>query len=115
VFRDGDLQNNSIVANVGFDQLLAPFATMAFDVLSDWQIGTSKLTIPPPVQYIAPYPHQVFPTNIPSQRDDLMNASLGFQFTTHRGILFVANALVPLRTSGLQPTIVWTGGIAYNF
>src|SRR5204863_3736090 len=34
-FRDGDLQNNSVLATLGFDQLLAPFATLAFDVLSD--------------------------------------------------------------------------------
>jgi hypothetical protein len=114
-FRDGDLQNNSVLADVGFDQLLAPFATMAFDVLSDWQIGDSKLVVPGPVQYVAPYPHQVIPTNIPSQRDDLMSASLGFKFKTQRGILLVTNALVPLRNSGLQPSVVWTGGVEYNF
>jgi hypothetical protein len=115
VFRDGTLQNNSVVATLGFDQLLAPFATMAFDVLSDWQIGDSKLVVPGPVQYIAPYPHQVIPTNIPGQRDDLMAASLGFKFATQRGILLVTNALIPLRNSGLQPNVVWTGGIEYNF
>jgi hypothetical protein len=115
VFRDGTLQNNSVVATLGFDQLLAPFATMAFDVLSDWQIGDSKLVVPGPVQYIAPYPHQVIPTNIPGQGDDLMAASLGFKFATQRGILLVTNALIPLRNSGLQPNVVWTGGIEYNF
>lgn len=114
-FRDGDLQNNSILVNLGFDQLIAPFATMAFDLLSDWQIGDSKLVIPPPVQYTAPYPHQQAVTNIPAQRDDLMSAALGFKFTTQRGILLIANALVPLRNSGLQPNVVWTGGIEYNF
>jgi len=114
-FRDGDLQNNSIIATVGFDQLIAPFATMAFDVLSDWQIGDSKLVVPGPVHYVSPYPHQVIPTNIPSQRDDLMSASLGFKFTTQRGILLVTNALIPLRNSGLQASAVWTGGIEYNF
>src|SRR5207244_1934683 len=75
-FRDGDLQNDAVIATLGFDQLLAPFATLAFDVLSDWQIGDSKLIVPGPVQYVSPYPHQVIPTNIPSQRDDLMSASL---------------------------------------
>src|SRR5256886_17202152 len=98
-FRDGDLQNNSVIATLGFDQLLAPFATVAFAVLSDGQIGDSKLIVPGPVQYVSPYPHQVIPTNIPSQRDDLMSASLGFKFTTQRGILIVTNALIPLRNS----------------
>ena len=44
-----------------------------------------------------------------------MSASLGFKFTTQRGILLVANALIPLRNSGLQASAVWTGGIEYNF
>lgn len=114
-FRDGDFQNNSIVANLGFDQLIAPFATMAVDVLSDWQLGDSKLLIPPPVQYVAPYPHQQVVSNIPNQRDNLMSATLGWKFTTHRGIQLVTDALVPLRNSGLQPSVVWTGGIEYNF
>jgi hypothetical protein len=57
----------------------------------------------------------VIPTNIPGQRDDLMAASLGFKFATQRGILLVTNALIPLRNSGLQPNVVWTGGIEYNF
>jgi hypothetical protein len=44
-----------------------------------------------------------------------MAASLGFKFATQRGILLVTNALIPLRNSGLQPNVVWTGGIEYNF
>ena len=41
--------------------------------------------------------------------------SVGFKFQTPRGILLVTNALFPLRNSGLQPAVVWTGGLEYNF
>jgi len=115
VFRDGDLQTNSVIANLGFDQLVAPRITMGFDLLSDWQIGASKLVIPPPVQYQAPYPHQQIVSNIPNQHDNFASASVGFKFTTQRGIVVVTNALFPLRNSGLQPSVVWSGGLEYAF
>jgi hypothetical protein len=115
VFRDAKLSNSSIVATGGFDNSLAPWATMAFDLLSEWQLGASKFKIPGPVEYQAPYAHEVMPTNIPAQRDDFLSASVGFKFLTHRGILLVTNALFPLRNAGLQPSVVWTGGLEYNF
>jgi hypothetical protein len=115
VLRDGDLQNNSILANIGFDQLVAPRITMGFDLLSDWQVGASKLVVPPPVQYQAPYPHQQIVSNIPNQKDNYASASVGFKFTTQRGIVIVTNALFPLRNSGLQPSVVWSGGLEYSF
>jgi len=115
VFRDATLANNSIVATGGFDNSLSPWATMAFDLISEWQQGASKLKIPGPVQYQAPSPHSVMPTNIPGQQDNYFAASVGFKFQTPRGILLVTNALFPLRDSGLQPSVVWTGGLEYNF
>lgn len=115
IFRDGELQNNSILATAGFDNYLSDEATLAFDLISDWQLGASKLKVPPLVQYVFPYPHSVLPTNIPDQKDDLLSASMGFKFRTQRGILVVANALFPLRQSGLQPDVIWTAGLEYNF
>ncbi len=115
VFRDAPLANNSIVATAGFDNGLSPWATMAFELISEWQIGDSKLQIPGPVQYQAPFPHAVLPTNIPDQRDDFLSSSMGFKFQTRSGLLLVTNALFPLRNSGLQPAVVWTGGLEYTF
>jgi hypothetical protein len=115
VFRDAALSNSSIVATAGFDNSLAPWATMAFDLLSEWQLGASKFKVPGPVEYNSPYLHEVTPTNIPEQRDDFLSASVGFKFQTQRGILLVTNAFFPLRNSGLQPSVVWTGGLEYNF
>lgn len=115
VFRDTKQSNNSVVATAGFDNAVASWATMAFDLIAEWQLGDSKLKIPGPVQYQLPFPHTVSPTNIPGQRDDFLSASVGFKFQTPRGILITTNALFPLRNSGMQPIAVWTGGLEYNF
>lgn len=115
VFRGAKQETNSILATLGFDNAVASWATMAFDLLSEWQVGDSKLLIPGPVQYQQPFAHTVFPTNIPSQRDDFLSASVGFKFQTPRGILITTNALFPLRNAGMQPIAVWTAGLEYNF
>ena len=115
VFRDATLANNSIVATAGFDNAVSGRVTMAFDLLSEWQLGDSKLRIPGLVQYQLPFPHTVRPTNIPDQKDDFLSASVGFKFQTQRGVLITTNALFPLRNSGMQPSVVWTGGLEDNF
>lgn len=115
VLRDATTENNGVLATVGFDHLIGSWATMAFDLLSEWQQGDSKLQVPGTVVYTEPFPHTVRPTNLPSQKDNFLSASLGFKFATPRGITFVVNGLIPLRDSGLQPSAVWTGGLEYNF
>ena len=115
VFRDAKLASNSIVATAGFDNAVSTRATMAFDLLSEWQLGESKLRVPGIVQYQLPFPHTVTPTNIPDQQDNFLSASVGFKFQTRRGVLITTNALFPLRNSGMQPSVVWTGGLEYNF
>ena len=113
--RSGGRQANSVEANVGFDDLLAPWWTMAFDVLGSWQSGASKIEVPGPVEYNAPFNYSLDRTNIPRRRDNVLNAAVGFKFRTRRGIQIVANALVPLKVTGLQPDVTWTGGLEYNF
>jgi hypothetical protein len=113
--RDDTTQNNSVDVNLGYDALLAPWATMAFDVLSSWQTGATRLKIPPPTHLDLPAPRDVSRTNVPSQRDNYLGLSMGFKFRTQRGIQIVANTLFPLRNSGLQPGVIWTGGLEYSF
>jgi hypothetical protein len=113
--RDDSVQNNSVDATIGYDNLISSWATMAFDVISSWQIGASRLKLPNPVQYQAPVARTLNVTNIPNQRDDYLSVAVGFKFTTKRGIQIVTNALFPLRDSGLQPNVMWTGAIGYNF
>jgi hypothetical protein len=115
VIRDADLENNGFIANFGFDQLIGPWATMAFDLLSEWEVGQPKLQLPGPIVYQAPFPRSVPATEIPMRKDNQLHASIGFKFTTSRGLTLVVNGLIPLRDAGLQPSAIWTGGLEYNF
>jgi len=115
LLRSGDLQNDAVLATVGFDHVMAPWATLAVDLVSELQVGESKLRLPGTVTYDAPFRRTVDPTNIPSTRDDQINASFGFKFATGSGIMIVANTLWPLNRGGLRPNVLWTAGIEYNF
>src|SRR5213596_3627681 len=115
LFRSGDLQNNAVLATVGFDHLMAPWATMAVDLVSELQVGESKLRLPGPVAYDAPFRRTVEPTNIPTERDDQINGSFGFKFATGAGITLVGNTLWPLNRGGLRPNVLWTFGLEYSF
>jgi hypothetical protein len=115
LLRSGALQNNAVLATVGFDHLMAPWATLAVDLVSELQVGESKLTLPGPVTYDAPFRRTIDVTNIPTERDDQVNGSFGFKFATGSGITLVANTLWPLNRGGLRPNILWTAGLEYNF
>jgi hypothetical protein len=115
LFRSGDLQNSAVLATVGFDHLMAPWATLAVDLVSELQVGESKLQLPGPLTYDAPFRRTIDVTNLPNERDDLINGSFGFKFTTGSGITLVANTLFPLNRGGLRPNVLWTAGLEYNF
>jgi len=115
LFRGGSSQNSSVLATVGFDHVMAPWAAIAVDVVSELQVGESKLRLPGTVTYDLPFHRTVQPTNIPTERDDLINGSFGFKFVMHSGIILVANTLWPLNRGGLRPNVLWTAGLEYNF
>jgi hypothetical protein len=114
--RQNDAERDAVLATLGFDQIIAPFATLAVDVISSWQTGDNMIPPPPPVEFPAPSGRVVHLTNIPSRRDDFLDASLGVRLTTSDGITFVTNAVIPVRRAGgLQPTVGWTAGLEYTF
>jgi hypothetical protein len=115
LFRGSDSLNNAVLATVGFDHVMAPWATLAVDLVSELQIGESKLRLPGPVTYEVPFRRSIDPTDIPNARDDQINASFGFKFITGSGITLVANTLWPLNRGGLRPNVLWTAGLEYNF
>lgn len=107
--------NDALIANGGFDQALNDWATLAVDVLSEWQIGDSKFDLPPTVNYVLPAVRSIEPTPIPNKADNRMNASLGFKFKFSGASTFVTNAQVPLIRGGLTPNVTWTSGLEFNF
>ncbi len=114
-YRSGDLQNNSLLGAIGFDQLMAPWATLAIDLATDTQLGASKLTLPPPAVYTTPVLRTVPLTDVPDRRDNRFDLSLGGKFQTSSGVRFIANVLIPLADAGITPKALWTVGIERSF
>jgi hypothetical protein len=115
LYRGGEFENDAVLATVGFDHLLAPWATLAVDVISQLQVGESPLQVPGPVHIEAPYHRTITPTVIPDTRDDLVDGSLGFKLTTAPGLTLVGNSGWALNRGGLRPDVIWSAGLEYNF
>src|SRR5687767_14277310 len=104
-------RNDAVLATAGFDQPLSNWATIAIDLISEWQVGESSLTLPNNVTILHPVERHVTPTNIPNIRDHRVNGSFGVKFRTPGGPIVVANALMPMRRGGLESRFIWTLGI----
>lgn len=113
--RTGPGRNDALLATAGFDQPMSTWATMAMDVISEWQLGANSLELPGPVVYEFPVERSVMPTNIPNIRDNRLHAAFGMKFKTPMGPIVVANALVPLRRGGLESRLTWTLGLDGSF
>ena len=115
LYRAGTKQNGAVLATGGFDAQIAPGVTFAADVLSELQVGHSKLSLPEPVLIVAPYKRTIIPTNIPDMRDDVISGSFGFKFVTGSGVTIVTNALIPLNRGGLRSNVIYTGAVEHSF
>jgi hypothetical protein len=107
--------NDAVLLTGGFDDLMAPRVTIAADLVSELQVGRSKLQLPGPVTYDAPFHRVIQPTTIPDERDDLVNGSFGFKFLLPDGFTVVTNALVPLNRAGMRPDLTYTTALEFNF
>jgi hypothetical protein len=115
VLRTGGSLTDAVLATAGFDHAMAPWATLAADVVAELQAGDGKLTLPDPVKIEIPFQRTITPTNIPRMRDDIVNASFGIKLQAAKGLLVVGNALWPLNRGGLRPNVAWSTGLEYNF
>jgi hypothetical protein len=113
--RGGPLRNDAVLATLGFDHLMAPWATLALDLLSEFQVGANKLKLPGVVTYDAPFKRTVLPTTMPDIRDDLVNGSVGMKFRTFGDLTAVTNAIIPLNRAGLRANVLYTIGLEYGF
>ncbi|HEX9755335.1 MAG TPA: transporter [Gemmatimonadales bacterium] len=115
LLRAGHRRNDALLATAGFDQPVASWATLAVDVVSEWQTGRNALSLPGTVTYQFPFIRTVEPTNIPASRDHRVHASLGFKFRASQKTTLITNALLPVKRGGLQPYVMWTVGADFNF
>ena len=113
--RGGDVLSDAVLATAGFDHLMAPWATIAVDVVSELQAGSRQTRNPGPVVIEAPFRRTIEPLTIPDRRDDIISASLGFKFSTSAGLVAVANGAWPLNRGGLRPGVTGTFGLEYTF
>lgn len=111
----GTQQNDAVLGTVGFDDRMAENVTLAADLVTELQVGDSKLHLPAPVNYESPFRRTVIPTNIPEIRDDIVNGSFGFKVTPARNTTAVLNALFPLNRGGLRANLVYTAAVEYTF
>ena len=115
VMRSGELQNDAILMTAGFDNLMTPWSTVAFDLISEWSIGPPKFTLPGDIHFVEPVVRDVPATSIPNRSEDRLDASLGLKFNLRSGTVLMTNAIIPLRHASLQPNFVWTGGLEFSF
>lgn len=111
----GTRQNDAVLGTIGFDQRMGDAFTLAADLVTELQVGDSRLALPSVVTYETPFRRTVNPTNIPAVRDDIVNGSFGFKLIPARSTTLVLNTLFPLNRGGLRPNLVYTAGIEYTF
>jgi hypothetical protein len=104
-----------VIARLGFDQMLSPWATLAIDLISELQAGDSELEVPEDVTVEFPFRRVIKPSTIPQLRDDIVAASTGMKFVTERGLTIITNAIWPLNKGGLRSRLTWSAGLEYNF
>ncbi|MBI3793088.1 MAG: hypothetical protein HY275_19725 [Gemmatimonadetes bacterium] len=115
LYRAGDIQNSAVLGTIGFDHLMAPWAMIACDLLTEFQVGENKVQLPQKVNFDYPFARTMDVSNIPNTRDDIVNASFGVKLRTFDSFNTVANVLIPLNKGGLRPNLLWTLGAEYNF
>jgi hypothetical protein len=113
--RTGSSQSNAMLGTLGFDQMLNKKATLAVDILSEFQVGGDAGTLPANINLaLATPPRVVSGTNIPSQKDNPIALSAGGRFLVS-GFTLMANGLVPIKTGGMQASLIWTLGLERSF
>lgn len=113
--RTGELQNDAVLATVGFDNLMAPWATFALSMISEWSVGEEKLLLPGPIHIQFPFPRTVESTSIPTRKEDRLEASAGVKFSLRGGTVLMINGTAPMRRASLQPDFIWTTGLEFSF
>lgn len=112
--RSGEDATNGALVTVGFDHLLTPNATLAVDLLTNWQLGDG-ITFAREAVYDVPVGRTVALTNIPEATDHLIDLSIGGKFSAGSALRVVTNLIFPINSGGIRPGLGWTAGLEYDF
>ncbi|MBT8337467.1 MAG: transporter [Gemmatimonadetes bacterium] len=110
LFRTGDVNTQGVIFNAGFDQLLSPKATLAIDVLGNFQVGEG-FEFPTEVVYDVPAGQRVDLTNVPDVSDSIIDLAIGGKYAATDNLRLVGNVFVPLNSGGLRASLAWTAGV----
>lgn len=99
--------NDAVLATVGMDADMAPWATVSLSVLGQFHTGASAYRLP------AGSTAQPI-TNVPEIRDDAVSASIGAKLGI-RGARAVVNVLAPFTRGGPRPDLAYTFGLERAF
>jgi hypothetical protein len=113
--RTGELQNDAVLATLGFDNLMAPWATLAVSMISEWAVGEEKVSLPAPIQLEYPFARTIESTSIPDRRENRVDAAVGVKFSLRGGTVLMLNGIAPLRRASLQPDFIFTTGLEFAF
>jgi len=113
-YRGAELDQDVIEVTTGFDHRLSNSATLAVDLMGVFKIGEAKLDFPDPITIPGGFRQTVDRTNIPSERDDILDGSFGFKFRAGTNFTVVANVLVPLNDGGLRSSPIPTLGVEWG-
>jgi len=99
--------NDAFLATVGADADMAPWVTVSFSLVGQFQAGTSAYRLPDgsSARSLA---------NIPEIRDNALSSSLGAKFDL-RGVRATANVLAPFTRGGPRPDLAYTFGLERVF
>ena len=115
LWRNTDRLNDAILASLGFDQVVSPWATLAAGLLAEAQLGRSTMQIPDPLAVTSPVVTTIQPLAAPDTRDTPVTAAFGVKFTTFSNLTATVNALVPLSRTGPRPDWAWSTGLEIDF
>jgi hypothetical protein len=115
VARGGWNERNSVLAIVGFDQMLSESITLGVELVGDFQVEDSSLALPAPVRISVPVVRTVEVTNLPDRSDDLLDIGFGLKFALPGDARVVTSALIPFLEGGARPSFMWTLGLERSF
>ncbi len=95
---DSSTVDNELLYKVGFDWTPVKWFTFAFDVLGRHIINNSKVQ-----------------PDGSRAGDDIIDASIGFKANVWKNVLFLANVLLPMNSTGLRADAVPYFGLEVNF